>query len=202
MCKFDILKNGAFCCRNWVNEEWSDHMKCLLDRFGYSAADLDAPFLHDCTPNRPFVRFTQVLLWCISDQVPLSFRCFLNLVSVWISFNGCQNVRELFFSFLYFWLFSRRRLETSTLFCNLGYKKIEDKFFISSLVLWVQWDYVCKNFFRMEKAFVKIKWLCYVEEHLSNASVKSVSIAFLIFRTLLEEALFSSSEHFSEEVLV
>lgn len=35
-------------------------MKCLLDRFGYSAADLDAPFLHDCTPNKPFVRFTQV----------------------------------------------------------------------------------------------------------------------------------------------
>ncbi|ESR57481.1 hypothetical protein CICLE_v10023616mg [Citrus x clementina] len=35
-------------------------MKCLLDRFGYSAADLDAPFLHDCTPNKPFVRFTQI----------------------------------------------------------------------------------------------------------------------------------------------
>lgn len=94
-----------------------------------------------------------------------------------------------FFFFFYFWLFSRRRLETSTQFFNLGYKKIEDKFFISSLVLWVQWDYVCKNFFRMEKAFVRIKWLCYVEEHLSNGSVKSVSIAFLIFRTLLEEAL-------------
>lgn len=35
-------------------------MKCLLDWFGYSAADLDVLFLHVYTPNTLFIRFTQV----------------------------------------------------------------------------------------------------------------------------------------------